>query len=73
MLNHGTYQTVYMHMRTRSFLRVGQSVRAGQTIGYVGRTGDATGPHLHFEIHRGAWHPFNPAPFLRARGVRVGC
>ena len=73
MLDHGRYNTVYMHMVRRSFLRVGTTVRAGASIGYVGRTGDATGNHLHFEVHDGVWHPINPAPFLRAHSVRVGC
>ena len=74
MLNHGTYQTVYMHMRAKSFLSVGARVRPGQTIGFVGMTGNATGPHLHFEVHKGAWHRINPASFLRAHGVAVrGC
>lgn len=75
MLAHsgGTY-TVYMHMVRRSFLKVGQHVTAGQTIGYVGSTGHSSGPHLHFEVHAGAWHQVNPAPFLRARGITVrGC
>jgi len=74
-LNHGTYKTVYMHMRSRSFLSVGASVRAGQTIGYVGSTGNSTGPHLHFEVQVApmwTWSSYrSPAPFLRARGVRV--
>jgi murein DD-endopeptidase MepM/ murein hydrolase activator NlpD len=73
MINHGVYQTVYMHMRTRSFLRPGTRVAAGQTIGYVGATGNAKGPHLHFEIHHSPWHPTNPAPFMRLHGVDVGC
>lgn len=73
MLDNGRYLTVYMHMRARSFLRVGQRVGAGQTIGYVGSTGNSSGPHLHFEVHTSPWHPINPAPFLRSQGVRVGC
>ena len=75
MLNHGTYQTVYMHMRSRSVLTIGARVQAGATIGYVGDTGDPKpgAYHLHFEVHHDASHPINPAPFLRARGVRVGC
>ena len=71
----GTY-TVYMHLRSRTFLHVGSRVKAGQTIGYVGMTGGASGNHLHFEIHKGGlWggHKVNPAPFMRARGVKVGC
>lgn len=68
----GTY-TVYMHMKQRTFLKLGQKVKAGQTIGYVGMTGGASGPHLHFEVHRGLWHQVNPAPFMRARGASIGC
>ncbi len=60
-LRHGSeYVTVYGHMR--SFARGIQSgveVRQGQVIGYVGSTGRATGPHLHYTVlQRG--RPINP-------------
>lgn len=53
MLKHGSqYETVYAHLsRYRDGLREGQSVRQGQVIGYVGMTGLATAPHLHYEFH----------------------
>ena len=41
--------TLYGHMQSYA-VGYGQSVSAGQTIGYVGSTGVVTGPHLHFEI-----------------------
>ncbi len=44
------YSTLYAHMKSQSPLRKGQSVRKGDTVGYVGSTGTSTGPHLHFEI-----------------------
>lgn len=72
-LSHGAYQTVYMHMRSRPPVHVGQKVATGQTIGYVGSTGASSGPHLHFEVHHGLWHPVNPAPFMRHLGISVGC
>lgn len=55
MVNHGTgkdgksYVTLYAHM-TRYIVKVGQYVKKGQTIGYVGTSGASTGYHLHFEI-----------------------
>ena len=52
VLKHGQrYQTLYGHMsRYASGLRVGDHVSQGQVIGYVGATGLATGPHLHYEF-----------------------
>jgi len=46
------YATLYAHMsRFASHLHVGSRVRRGKVIGYVGMTGLATGPHLHYEFH----------------------
>ena len=45
----GGYSTLYGHM-SRVAVSTGQQVTKGQTIGYVGSSGQATGPHLHFEI-----------------------
>ena len=52
IVNHGNgYTTLYAHMKAQSALRVGDSVTKGSTIiGYVGASGNVTGPHLHFEI-----------------------
>jgi murein DD-endopeptidase MepM/ murein hydrolase activator NlpD len=47
----GNYSTLYAHLsRFVPKLRTGQGVRQGQVIGYVGSTGLATGPHLHYEF-----------------------
>lgn len=45
----GTYSTLYGHMSQRN-VSCGQFVSIGQVIGYVGSTGNSSGPHLHFEI-----------------------
>ncbi len=64
---------VFMHMQTGSVLvDKGQAVTAGQSLGAVGATGHADGPHLHFEIWLDGWyaskasHPIDPLPDLLA-------
>ncbi len=50
ILSHGSgIRTIYMHMSAFG-CSMGQSVSAGETIGYVGSTGYSTGPHLHFQV-----------------------
>jgi murein DD-endopeptidase MepM/ murein hydrolase activator NlpD len=52
MIKHdGRYSTVYAHLsRFAADVRNGARVHQGETIGYVGQTGWATGPHLHYEL-----------------------
>jgi murein DD-endopeptidase MepM/ murein hydrolase activator NlpD len=62
------YQTWYAHL-SRLAVSPGQRVRKGQTIAFVGATGEATGPHLHYQVMlNGA--AINPAPYLY--GVPAG-
>ena len=58
VLQHGErYQTKYLHLsRFAKSLKAGQRVKQGQVIGYVGSTGWATGPHLHYEFLVGGAH-----------------
>ena len=56
------YQTLYAH-NSRLIARKGKKVTAGQIIAHVGATGNATAPHLHFEIRKNG-RPQNPALYL---------
>jgi murein DD-endopeptidase MepM/ murein hydrolase activator NlpD len=50
-INHGYgYETLYAHM-VRVKVTVGQRVKRGEVIGWVGSTGKSTGPHCHYEVH----------------------
>ncbi|WP_236831404.1 M23 family metallopeptidase [Blastococcus sp. KM273128] len=66
--------TVYGHIN-QYFVTAGQIVTAGQQIAEVGNRGQSTGPHLHIETHTGGLYQnrVNPAPWLGARGISLGC
>ncbi|MGY1698731.1 M23 family metallopeptidase [Geodermatophilus sp. SYSU D00766] len=63
---------VYGHMRYYD-VAAGDIVHAGDQIAKVGNEGQSTGPHLHYEIHRGGMtgRPIDPEEFLAERGVTV--
>lgn len=63
----GSVETLYAHMsKYRAGLGIGSRVRQGQVIGYVGRTGLATAPHLHYEFLIGGVHK-NPVKVVLPR------
>ena len=59
MLGHGFgYTTLYGHM-SKFAVKTGQRVKRGEVIGYIGQTGKAVGPHVHYEV-RVDGKPVNP-------------
>jgi murein DD-endopeptidase MepM/ murein hydrolase activator NlpD len=58
----GGMGTLYGHQSSMAVVP-GQTVQAGTIIGYVGSTGNSTGPHLHFEVRLGG-SPVDPVPYL---------
>ncbi len=58
IVQHGqNYTTLYAHMsRIKPGMKSGKRIKQGQTIGYVGSTGYATGPHLHYEFRINGVH-----------------
>lgn len=64
VLDHGGgYRTLYAHNR-KNKVSVGERVKQGQVIATVGSSGNASGPHVHFELLRDG-RPVNPAPYMR--------
>lgn len=59
----GNYRTYYAHLSNyNNELVVGNAIRRGMEIGYVGSTGRSTGPHLHYELRKNGVYvdPYNP-------------
>lgn len=63
IIDHGYgLKTLYGH-NSRLAVKVGDTVKKGDVIAYVGSTGMSTGPHVHYEVIRGS-EPINPRPYL---------
>lgn len=66
-INGTTYTTLYAHLNSIS-VSAGSTVNEGQVIGESGNSGNSTGPHLHFELHKGGWNgdsnAVNPRSYL---------
>ena len=65
-LEHGFgYSTYYAHNKML-VVKVGQKVKRGDIIGYIGSTGNSTGPHVHYEVWRDS-KPMDPSAYLEGR------
>ncbi|MGB9893580.1 MAG: M23 family metallopeptidase [Candidatus Saccharicenans sp.] len=63
VISHGSgFSTEYWHLNKYT-VRSSQKVERGQLIGYVGKTGKALGPHLHYEVHLNG-KPINPIHYI---------
>jgi len=75
---HVGFDFMYAHCMANSFaVKAEQEVSAGQQLCKAGQTGDATAPHLHFEMWPGGWHaagtkPIDPLPYLEAWAAEKG-
>ena len=59
LIEHGFgYQTLYGHLNGFN-VKIGDKVKRGNVIGFVGNSGTSTGPHLHYEVHKNG-EPVNP-------------
>lgn len=73
LVEHGTdgRDYVFMHIKAHTLqVNVGDALAPGERLAQVGATGDASGPHLHFEIWVGGWYarggaPIDPLPQLK--------
>ena len=63
-------RTVYGHVN-RSYVTVGQEVRAGEHIADIGNRGFSTGPHLHLEVWAPDGTKLNPLPWLARHGIQL--
>ena len=68
VVDHGGFLTLYAHC-SKLIARLGDNVRQGDFIAKVGRTGNARGAHLHFEIRDAENEPINPLPFLKHKSI----
>ncbi len=57
------YETVYAHLDSAT-VRVGDSVRTADMVGFAGSTGTTTGPHVHYEVYKNG-EPVDPAELVR--------
>ena len=66
LVEHGCgFTTAYAHNRSNA-VKVGQRVKRGETVGYIGSSGKSTGPHVHYEV----WEKgkrINPSKLLQGR------
>ncbi len=64
--------TLYGHL-SQPLVAAGQRVTEGERIGLSGATGNATGPHLHFEVRTGPDYgsDIDPVAYMRAHGVTL--
>ncbi len=69
VINHGYgYKTVYAHL-SKASVKTGEKVKRGNVIGKLGRTGIATGPHLHYEVVKNG-QKVNPMNYITSTLTR---
>jgi murein DD-endopeptidase MepM/ murein hydrolase activator NlpD len=64
------YKSLYAHMNQYGKIRAGQWIKQGRHIGYVGNTGNSTGPHLHFGLYKNG-NAINPSRVLSVTKTKL--